>query len=113
MTRVRFNVDLLDPEDPFEIDDGNRPHLFKHLPTDVAGRYVQVGVEDIYDLYLFGDPTFYEADEEGEADWLMVGYVPGLTWLGVPLALPNSGNYRKCRPIGIYHKPSIGVSGDE
>jgi len=29
----RLDVDLLDPEDPFEIDDGNRVHLYKHLPA--------------------------------------------------------------------------------
>jgi len=40
--RDRFEIDLLDPDDPFEIDDQNRPHLYKHLPA-VSGRYVAVG----------------------------------------------------------------------
>jgi hypothetical protein len=102
--KERFDPDLLDPEDPFEIDDGNRPHLLKHLLTDDTGRPITVGPEDLLDLYLYGDPVFYEAGEEGEADWLMLGMVPGLV-LCVPLAPPTSGNFTKCRPIGIY-KPS-------
>jgi hypothetical protein len=99
--RVRFDWRLLDTEDPFEIDDGNRPHLFKHLPTDGRGRPVAVGPDDILDIYLYGDPSFYEASEDGPADWLMVGMVPGLT-ICVPLAPPNHGDARRCRPIGIY-----------
>jgi len=99
--RVRFDLRLLDDEDPFEIDDGNRPHLFKHLPMDGRGRLVTVGPEDILDVYLYGDPSFFEAKEGGPADWLMVGMVPGLT-VCVPLAPPNSGDVRRCRPIGIY-----------
>jgi len=105
MSGDRFNVDLLDPEDPFEIDDGNRPHLHKHLPTDDTGRPIAVGPEDILDVYLCGDPWFYEARKEGAADWLMVGSLPGLV-ICVPLAPPNSKDVRRCRPIGIY-KPSL------
>jgi hypothetical protein len=99
--RVRFDFRLLDAEDPFEIDDGNRPHLFKHLPVDGRGRPVAVGLEDILDVYLYGDPLFFEANEGGSADWLMVGIVPGLT-ICVPLAPPNGGDVGRCRPIGIY-----------
>lgn len=99
--RVRFDLGLLDDEDPFEIDDGNRPHLFKHLPMDSRGRLVAVGPEDVLDVYLYGDPSFFEAREGGPADWLMVGMVPGLT-ICVPLAPPISGDVRRCRPIGIY-----------
>lgn len=104
LPRERFNLDLLDPGDPFEIDDGNRPHLFKHLPTDDSGRTVSVGTADLLDIYIYGDPSFYEASEEGAADWLMFGQIPGLV-LCVPLAPPHSGDVRKCRPIGIY-RPS-------
>ena len=103
--RVRLDLDLLDPEDPFEVDDGNRVHLMKHLPSDDNGRPVAVGPQDILDLYLYGDPDYYPADEGGQADWLMVGMVPG-TVLCVPLAPPNSGDARFCRPIGIY-TPSV------
>ncbi len=99
--RVRFDLRLLDADDPFEIDDGNRPHLFKHLPMDRRGRLVAVGPEDILDVYLDGDPSFFEANEAGPADWLMIGIVPGLT-ICVPLAPPNSGDARRCRPIGVY-----------
>jgi hypothetical protein len=103
--RVRLDPDLLDPEDPFEIDDGNGVHLYKHLPEDDQGRFVAVGPEDILDAYIYGDPSFYEANEAGAADWLMIGMVPGLV-ICVPIAPPNSGDARFCRPIGIY-KPSV------
>jgi hypothetical protein len=103
--RQRFDFDLLDPEDPFEIDEGNRPHLYKHLPQDDSGQLVAVGPEDILDAYIYGDSRYYEAKEGGQADWLMIGSVPGLVII-VPLAPPNSGDVRSCRPIGIY-KPSV------
>jgi hypothetical protein len=32
VSRARFDPELLDPDDPIEIDDGNRPHLAKHSP---------------------------------------------------------------------------------
>ncbi len=32
MERPRFDPELLDLRKPFEIDDGNRPHLAKHSP---------------------------------------------------------------------------------
>lgn len=102
--RMRLDLDLLDPENPFEIDDGNKIHLFKHLPSDDRGKPVAVGPEDVLDVYLYGDPDYYEPDEGGPADWLMVGMVPGLI-ICVPLAPANSGDARFCRPIGIY-KPS-------
>jgi len=103
--RRKLDVDLLDPENPFEIDDGNRPHLYKHLPEDDKGRPVAVGTEDVLDAYIYGDAAFYEADPAGSADWLMIGEVPGLV-ICVPIAPPKSGDVRFCRPIGIY-KPSI------
>ena len=103
--RERLDPDLLDREDPFEIDDGNRLHLNKHLPDDDQGRPVAVGPDDVLDAYVYGDPSFYEADEAGAADWLMIGMVPGLV-ICVPIAPPNSGDARFCRPIGIY-KPSV------
>lgn len=99
--RVRFDLDLLDPEDPFEVDGGNKVHLFKHLPSDDGGKPVTVDPEDALDVYIYGDPDYYPADEGGQADWLMVGMVPGLL-LCIPLAPPKSGDVRFCRPIGIY-----------
>jgi hypothetical protein len=96
---VRFDYNLLDPWDPFEIDDGNRVHLYKHLLTDDAGRSVVVEIADILDAYRDGDPGFIEA-AAGRADWLMLACIPGLV-IAVPLARPNSGDVTKCRPIGL------------
>jgi hypothetical protein len=85
------NLDDLDPEDPFELDTNNRPHLFKH------DKY---GEEDLKDIYY--DALFYPANPAGSAEWLMVGQPPGEDPLVVPLAPPNSGDPTKARPIGIY-----------
>ena len=100
MPRDRLDVDLLDPNDPFEIDMGNLPHLYKHVAGE-SGRFIALGPDDLLDVFLFGNPLFYPASEEGEADWLMVGEVPGMV-VTVPLAPPNTPDARRCRPIGIY-----------
>jgi len=89
MGRHRINVALLDPEDPFEIDDQNRVHLYKHGYSP----------EDALDVYV-GEPLFYPA--QFPADWLMVGPVPGRVVLCVPLAPPRTDSYFKARPIGVY-----------
>lgn len=90
--RERLDLDLLDDEDPFELDQDNLPHLFAH------GTY---GVGDLYDVW-WSDPRFFPAANEGAADWLMVAEVPGGDILLVPLAKPRSGDTSKARPIGIY-----------
>jgi hypothetical protein len=90
VSRIRFDPDLLDPEDPFEIDHGNLPHLFKHGFTP----------DDAYDVF-WNAPLFYEGDEAGPADWLMTGYVPGNV-LTVPLAPSRSRLSTQARPIGVY-----------
>ena len=87
--RERFDLEARDPDDPFELDDGNRPHLAPFT------------AEDVLDAWTFGDPLFYPAAEEGPADRLMVARVPGAIVV-VPLAPPQSGDPRRCRPIGIY-----------
>lgn len=61
-----------------------------------------VGIDDIRDAYVCGVPRFYEADERGDADWLMLAEVPGGLIICVPLAPPNSEEYTRCRPIGLY-----------
>jgi len=88
MTGERLDIDLLDDEDPFEIDD-QAAHLFKHA---------NFGIDDIYDVW-FSDPVFYPA--KPPADWLMVAEVAGRV-LVVPLAKPDSGDVARCRPIGCY-----------
>ena len=84
-------MDDLDPEDPFELDGRNRPHLAKHDHFSEA---------DLLDIYY--DAVYYPASEGGAAHWLMVGRPPGEEPLVVPLAPSNSGDPTKARPIGIY-----------
>lgn len=84
----RLDVDVLDEDDPFEIDD-QAAHLFKHAA---------LGIEDIYEVWE-SNPLFYPA--KGPADWLMVGEVGGRV-IVVPLAKARGGNQDRCRPIGCY-----------
>ena len=84
----RFDLDLLDDEEPFEID-AQAAHLFKHP---------RLGIEDIRDVWA-ADPMFYPA--KPPAHWLMVAEVEG-TVLMVPLAPARDGNPKRCRPIGCY-----------
>ncbi|MBK5222960.1 MAG: hypothetical protein JJE52_08805 [Acidimicrobiia bacterium] len=83
-----FDLDLLDDEEPFEIDH-QVAHLFKHP---------YLGIEDIADVWA-SDPLFYPA--EPPAHWLMVGEVASRV-LVVPLAPRNTADPRRCRPIGCY-----------
>lgn len=83
-----FDIDLLDSDDPFEIDE-QAAHLFKHATR---------GTADIYEVWQ-GDPLFYPAIPP--AHWLMVAEVAGRV-LVVPLAPPDSGDPSRCRPIGCY-----------
>lgn len=83
-----FDLDLLDDEDPFEIDD-QAAHLFKHP---------RLGIDDVYEVWQ-SDPLFYPA--KPPAHWLMVAEVAGIV-LVVPLAPSDSEVSTKCRPIGCY-----------
>jgi hypothetical protein len=87
-----FDFELLDDQDPFELDHGNRPHLFSHGT---------LSEDDLYDVWS-NDPLFFPAPEKGDADWLMVAEVPGGEILMVPLAKPRSADRTKARPIGLY-----------
>lgn len=84
----RFDLDLLDEQDPFEID-AQAAHLFKHP---------YLGLEDVEDVWA-SDPLFYPA--KPPAHWLMVAEVGGRV-LMVPLAPARSGDPSRCRPIGCY-----------
>ena len=84
----RFDLGLLDEEDPFEID-AQAAHLFKHPHP---------GIDDIDDVWAV-DPLFYPA--QPPAHWLMCGEVGGRV-LVVPLAPTRGGDPRRCRPIGCY-----------
>lgn len=92
----RFDLSLIDPVEPFEMDEGNIPHLAKHPPFTH---------EDALDAWTFGDPLFFPAKKEGPAHWLMVGEVAGEGLVLVPLAPANDGRAHHCRPVGIY-RPS-------
>ena len=83
-----LDLDALDDEAPFEIDD-QAAHLFKHAT---------LGIDDIYDVWR-SDPLFYPAIRP--AHWLMVAEVAGRV-LVVPVAPPESGDTSRCRPIGCY-----------
>lgn len=73
---------------PFEIDQ-QAIHGFEHP---------RLGVADIGDVWA-GDPLLYPA--RPPAHWLMVAEVAGQV-LVVPLALSNTGDSARCRPIGCY-----------
>jgi len=84
----RFDLDVLDDEDPFEID-AQVAHLFKHP---------HLGIDDITDVWT-SDPLFYPATPP--AHWLMCAEISDRVLL-VPLAPSRSGDPRRCRPIGCY-----------
>ncbi len=92
--RRRLDPSLLDWEgELFEVDDGNRAHLFSHE---------YYGEQDLDDV-LEHDSVLLEANlTKGDADWLLVGQPPGEPPLVVPLAPSRHGNVRQARPIGIY-----------
>lgn len=88
MDGERLDLDLLDEDDPFEIDD-QVAHLFKHP---------HLGIDDIDDVWS-SSPLFYPA--KPPAHWLMCAEVAGRV-LMVPLAPARSGDPHRCRPIGCY-----------
>lgn len=81
-----FDLDALDPADPFEVDD-QHAHLFKHP---------HLGLDDVLEVWC-SDPLFYPA--KPPAHWLMVAEVAGEV-LVVPLA--PTATPERCRPIGCY-----------
>lgn len=88
MVADRLDLDLLDDEDPLELDD-QVAHLFKHP---------RVGIEDIVEVWQ-SDPVFYPA--KPPAHRLMVAEVAA-TVLVVSLAPSRVGDTSRCRPIGCY-----------
>lgn len=88
MADERLGPELLDDEDPFEID-AQAARLFKHP---------NLGIDDISDVWA-SDPLFYAA--KPPAHWLMCAEVAGRV-LVVPLAPSHNGDPRRCRPTGCY-----------
>ena len=102
MGRERLDPDLVDWDDPFELDDDNEFHLLSHE------HYTAGDLSDI----LANDAVLFPADtEKGPADWLLVGQPPGEPPLVVPLAPPQSLFPTKVRPIGIYRAPAALTAG--
>lgn len=83
-----FDLELLDEDDPFEID-AQAAHLFKHPHRSI---------DDICEIWA-SDPVFYPV--KPPAHWLMVAEVAS-TVLVVPLAPARDGAPTRCRPIGCY-----------
>lgn len=85
---IVFDLDLLDDDDPFEID-SQIAHLFKHAA---------LGIDDIYEVWQ-SDPGFYAA--RPPAHWMMIAKVAKRV-LMVPLAPSAADDPTKCRPLGCY-----------
>ena len=99
MTHVgddRFDLDLLDDEDPFEID-AQAAHLFKHP---------RLGIEDIRDVWA-ANPMFYPA--KPPAHWLMVAEVE-VTILMVPPAPARDGNPNAVAPSAATPPPNTSLT---
>jgi hypothetical protein len=97
----RLSLDALDPDDPFEVDELNSPHLAKHLLMS-DGRPVIVTISDVRDHYAGGAVQVYEADpDRGPAHWLIVCRIDGVV-VTVPILPAKSGDPTKCRPIGLF-----------
>jgi len=86
--RLRFDIELFDDEDPFEID-CQRIHLAKHMRLDA---------DDVREVWA-SHPLFYPAHPDGPADWLMVAEIPGTVLV---VALAPVSTWRKCRPVAVY-----------
>ena len=97
----RLNVDLLDSDEPFEIDQDNAPHLAKHLLM-VDGKSVRVSIDDVSELFTWGAVRFYEGDPaRGPAHWLIVCRIEDVV-VTVPIVPAANGDPSKCRPIGLF-----------
>ncbi len=88
-----LDIELLDEDDPFEID-AQAAHLFKHP---------HLGIADVLEVWA-SDPLFYPA--KPPAHWLMVAEVSGMV-LVVPLAPSRNGDTSTCRPIGCYEASEL------
>lgn len=84
MAEERFDPDLLDEQDPFEID-AQAAHLCKHPHLRIAD------IEDVWS----SDPLFYPA--KPPEHWLMCAEVSGRV-LVVPLAPSRTGDPHRRRP---------------
>lgn len=93
LEKPRFDVNALDPVDPFELDADNEPHLAKHEGCDPELLYSMWG----------GERLFFRA--HGPADWLLVADMGGEVFFAA-LMSPRYSGPEKCRPIGLRRAPA-------
>lgn len=86
---VTFDPDDLDDDDPFELDDDNRPHLVGHGFDE----------NDLYELWD-GVPEWVP-DDRHPGRLKLHGPIPG-AYLVVPCGPSRGGDPTKCRPITIF-----------
>ncbi|MFN2593503.1 MAG: hypothetical protein ABR579_01275 [Actinomycetota bacterium] len=92
MAPDRFDPDLLDALDPFEIDDGNRAQLSK---------WDGLTHDDLLEAWR-GEPRLFMAPDEFPADWDLVSEVASVGTIVVPLARAKSGDPSKARPLTVF-----------
>lgn len=90
----RFDINALDPEQPFELDHVNSPHLAKHPGCDP---------ELLYSIWA-SERRFYPA-AHGPADWFLVAETGGIVYLATLMKAEHAGP-DKCRPIGLMKAPN-------
>ena len=104
MDGERFDPDLLDEEDPFEIDT-QAAHLFKHP---------HLGIDDIDDVWA-SDPLFYPA--KPPAHWLMCGEVAAgcswYRWLARAAGIRTAAARSAVTKHQLNSQPSTGETDDE
>ncbi|HWL41296.1 MAG TPA: hypothetical protein VNQ73_00030 [Ilumatobacter sp.] len=83
-----LDLDRLNQDDPFEVDQVNAAHLAKHD---------HFATDDLYDAFA-DNPIFVGAPHE-PALWLMIAEIPGDI---VIIPLMRARNPTQVRPIGIY-----------
>jgi hypothetical protein len=92
MAQDRLDPDLLDPLDPFELDDDNLAQL---------GKWDGLTREDLLEAWR-GEPRLFMAPESFPADWDLVSEVASVGTIVVPLMSPKSGDKTKVRPITMF-----------
>lgn len=88
----RFDPDLLDPDDPFELDDDNLGQL---------GKWDGLTRDDLIEAWQ-GEPRLFRAPDGFPGDWDLVSEVGSVGTIVVPLMAAKSGDKTKARPITMF-----------